>query len=61
MREKNDTSRWCCLGSSTTARSNEEEKMSRTTRTDRSASWKTSAGALVSATRFCKTSFNLNR
>ena len=28
------------------------EKMSRTTRTDRSASWKTSAGAGVSATRF---------
>ena len=35
--------------------------MSRTTRTDRSASWKTSAGAAVSATRFCRTSFSLNR
>ena len=45
MREKNDSSRWCCLGSSTIARSNAAEKMSRTTRTDRSASWKTSAGA----------------
>ena len=28
--------------------------MSRTTRTDRSASWKTSAGAAVSSTRFCE-------
>ncbi len=45
MREKNDTSRWCCLGSSTIARSNASEKMSRTTRTERSASWKTSEGA----------------
>ena len=43
------------------ARSNVEEKMSRTTRTDRSASWKTSAGAGVSATRFWSTSPSLNR
>ena len=35
--------------------------MSRTTRTERSASWKTSAGAGVSSTRFWSTSFSLNR
>ncbi len=35
--------------------------MSRTTRTERSASWKTSAGASVSATRFSSTSLSLNR
>ena len=37
------------------------EKMSRTTRTERSASWKTRAGAGVSATRFWSTSLSLNR
>ena len=35
--------------------------MSRTTRTDRSASWKTSAGALASSTRFSRTSWSLKR
>ena len=45
---KNDTSRWCCCSSSTIARSKCAEKMSRTTRTDRSASWKTRSGAVVS-------------
>ena len=54
VRVKNETSRWCCLGSSTIARSKCAEKMSRTTRTERSASWKTIAGALVSSTRFCE-------
>ena len=48
MRVKNDTSRWCCCSSSTIARSKWAEKMSRTTRTERSASWKTSPGAGVS-------------
>ena len=35
--------------------------MSRTTRTERSASWKTSAGAVLSFTRCCSTSLSLNR
>ena len=61
MRVKNETSRWCCLGSSTIARSKCAEKMSRTTRTDRSASWKTRPGAGVSSTRSSRTSWSLNR
>ena len=48
MRLKKDWSRWCCFSSSTIAFSNSPEKMSRATRTDRSASWKTIAGAGVS-------------
>ena len=61
VREKNDTSRWCCCSSSTIAFSKSALKMSRTTRTDRSASWKTIAGAAVSATRFSSTSCSLKR
>ena len=45
MRVKNETSRWYWPSSSTTARSKSALKMSRTTRTERSASWKTSDGA----------------
>ena len=45
VRVKNETSRWYCFSSSTTARSKSALKMSRTTRTERSASWKTSDGA----------------
>ena len=51
VRVKKDSRRWCCWGSSTIARSNWPEKMSRATRTDRSASWKTIAGAAVSSAR----------
>ena len=47
MRVKNEVSRWCCLGSSTIAFSKCSEKMSRTTRIERSASWKTMSGAVV--------------
>ena len=61
MRVKKDTSRWYCFSSSTSARSKSAEKMSRTTRTERSASWKTSSGAVASSTRFCRTSWSLNR
>ncbi len=52
MRVKNETSRWYCCSSSTIARSKWAEKMSRTTRTDRSASWKTRSGAAVSCDAF---------
>ena len=48
MRVKNETRRWYCCSSSTIARSKWAEKMSRTTRTERSASWKTRPGAGVS-------------
>ncbi len=58
---KNDTSRWYCCSSSTIARSKCAEKMSRTTRTDRSASWKTRSGAVVSCTRLTSTSWSLCR
>ncbi len=44
VRVKNETRRWYCFSSSTIARSKSALKMSRTTRTDRSASWKTSDG-----------------
>ena len=61
MRVKNETSRWYCCSSSTIARSKCAEKMSRTTRTERSASWKTSSGAAVSSTRLTSTSWSLCR
>ena len=61
MRVKKETRRWCCFSSSTSARSKSAEKMSRTTRTERSASWNTMAGATVSSTRLWSTSLSLNR
>ena len=61
MRVKKETRRWCCFSSSTSARSKSAEKMSRTTRTERSASWNTIAGATVSSTRLWSTSLSLKR
>src|SRR4051795_8695716 len=54
-------SRWCCFSSSTTAFSKCSEKMSRTTRTERSASWNTSDGAGEVSTRCSRTSWSLKR
>src|SRR4051794_20281883 len=61
VRLKNETRRWCCFSSSTIAFSKSALKMSRTTRTERSASWKTIDGAWDSATRLSRTSWSLNR